>query len=1052
MSGFGNNLEINQHQLLKAVFENRIADPDNPVEGEFYWKTLANNKKLLVFDSALNEFISIAGDITGVTTETAGQLQITSEGGPIPVFNIKTAAIASGVVELATGGQIYDFVSNAVNNGPNNYVNGATYDASLGKTTLSRLGLAALEITGFPTQSTAQLFTNKTGNISQWTNDSQYELQSNKGVANGYAPLDSQTLIPSQFLPSFVDDVLEFADKPSFPSTGETGKIYVALDDNKTYRWGGSTYVYITSGAVDSVNGQTGVVVLTTSHITEGSRLYYTQARFNTSFSAKSTTDLSEGSNLYYTDTRVKTYGDTQYSLLGHTHVLADITDYIGASDADNYSNWNLKTNNIQRTGITSGGVLDLVAGTNVGISYSAGGVVTISSTQYDDTALQTEVTQNSNARHTHANKPTLDKFGEDVNGLPTYNGNSVDTTIAQRDVYDGLNGTDNTISLSATQGTALKTLSDNQQAEINLNNAKVTDSGIPAILSDGITPTLNSGISAEEIRTLIGASAGSGSGSYIQNQDALDQVANLRINGTGQFGGSVTATSLLLNSGEYLSWGTVGSTSIEGSTASNKLRFRTNGSQALSLNEDQSAHFASSINATDGLFSESIKLETSLLGINSILYNDSHNAVFQIKSGNAKNSEIWFGDIDNNDVGKIKYNHIDNSMSFVTNGLESLRLKSDRSAQFLSSISATDGIFSGNISTIYGKSISNSRTSMNPDGTFTWGNNNDFGTLSWSGSYALVNGQSGIGLKIGVNGNNIALTVETDLSAVFASTVSSSVVPTQDYHLTNKLYVDGLVLGSGIYVNRGDYAVGINSPRLDNRNSDTVISGIKSGYTYKVIQEGIFYEAESGGVQLRPGDVLTAKQDNPSQTSHWIIVQGNIDFATYTAPGIASFNPANFNVGTQGQVEISNGGIQLGLHTAGDYVSRLSVGVGLDTTSPLTGAGNIHNITLDLADLSTQSDPELTHYIVGVNGTNSNKKFTVQSILDLGKKTISITGNGSQKEWVLTHSFGIHVIAQVVDSSGNTFFLNAIRTANNVTFKFDKAPANGVTFTGIVK
>ncbi len=42
----------------------------------------------------------------------------------------------------------------------------------------------------------------------------------------------------------------------------------------------------------------------TTSDLTEGTNLYYTQGRFDTAFTAKSTTDLSEGTNLYYTDAR----------------------------------------------------------------------------------------------------------------------------------------------------------------------------------------------------------------------------------------------------------------------------------------------------------------------------------------------------------------------------------------------------------------------------------------------------------------------------------------------------------------------------------------------------------------------------------------------------------------------------------------------------------------------------------------------------------------------------------------------------------------------------
>ena len=46
-------------------------------------------------------------------------------------------------------------------------------------------------------------------------------------------------------LPSYVDDVLEFTNLAGFPGTGESGKIYVALDTNKTYRWGGSSYILL---------------------------------------------------------------------------------------------------------------------------------------------------------------------------------------------------------------------------------------------------------------------------------------------------------------------------------------------------------------------------------------------------------------------------------------------------------------------------------------------------------------------------------------------------------------------------------------------------------------------------------------------------------------------------------------------------------------------------------------------------------------------------------------------------------------------------------------
>jgi|GEM_PF-2206967 len=85
---------------------------------------------------------------------------------------------------------------------------------------------------------------------------------SQKGVANGVAPLNSLAKIDSTYLPSYVDDVVEYANLAAFPITGETGKIYIALDTNLCYRWSGSIYVEISAAPVLSVNGQTNVVVL----------------------------------------------------------------------------------------------------------------------------------------------------------------------------------------------------------------------------------------------------------------------------------------------------------------------------------------------------------------------------------------------------------------------------------------------------------------------------------------------------------------------------------------------------------------------------------------------------------------------------------------------------------------------------------------------------------------------------------------------------------------------------------------------------------------------
>ena len=94
------------------------------------------------------------------------------------------------------------------------------------------------------------------------------ENAAQKGVAGGYAGLDGTGKVPAAQLPAYVDDVVEAANFAALPGTGETGKIYVTLDTNKTLRWSGSAYVEISPspGSTDSV--------------TEGSvNLYFTAAR-----------------------------------------------------------------------------------------------------------------------------------------------------------------------------------------------------------------------------------------------------------------------------------------------------------------------------------------------------------------------------------------------------------------------------------------------------------------------------------------------------------------------------------------------------------------------------------------------------------------------------------------------------------------------------------------------------------------------------------------------------------------------------------------------------
>lgn len=108
------------------------------------------------------------------------------------------------------------------------------------------------QITDFPTSMPAS-------DVYSWAK------QSNKpsytiGEVSGNLPASriSGTISASN-LPSYVDDVLEYDSFSKFPTTGESGKIYTALDTNKIYRWSGSAYVVISE-----------TIALGTTHATAG--------------------------------------------------------------------------------------------------------------------------------------------------------------------------------------------------------------------------------------------------------------------------------------------------------------------------------------------------------------------------------------------------------------------------------------------------------------------------------------------------------------------------------------------------------------------------------------------------------------------------------------------------------------------------------------------------------------------------------------------------------------------------------------------------------------
>ena len=71
-------------------------------------------------------------------------------------------------------------------------------------------------------------------------NEVQNELntfKNEKGKNGGLATLGTDGKVPSDQLPSYVDDVVEVSTEAGLPQPGESGKIYVTADTNLIYRW-----------------------------------------------------------------------------------------------------------------------------------------------------------------------------------------------------------------------------------------------------------------------------------------------------------------------------------------------------------------------------------------------------------------------------------------------------------------------------------------------------------------------------------------------------------------------------------------------------------------------------------------------------------------------------------------------------------------------------------------------------------------------------------------------------------------------------------------------
>lgn len=111
MAKYLSNIDLNKNQLQNGALHPVGTEPSTPAEGQVYFNTTINNKKMYYYDGTDWVFMGSQGDITAVTSATTNQLTVTNSTGPAPAFSIVTATIADNGTGLATGDQIHTFVT-----------------------------------------------------------------------------------------------------------------------------------------------------------------------------------------------------------------------------------------------------------------------------------------------------------------------------------------------------------------------------------------------------------------------------------------------------------------------------------------------------------------------------------------------------------------------------------------------------------------------------------------------------------------------------------------------------------------------------------------------------------------------------------------------------------------------------------------------------------------------------------------------------------------------------------------------------------------------------